>query len=317
MTAGRSDRRVVQLRRRGRHSSPSQVEKVALQAGKAAPAVAIAGVLVGAPTSAHALAGAKPAAAVAAEHQKPAATTAARSGAATTTKATLDSFEAKTVTVAASTTAKHSTAAKKATYYRVRSGDSLSKIAKQYYGHASDWQYLYHVNEKTVANPDDIFEGERILLPGTVPANYALSDYTPRHAKSAASTHTASKETARRPVAKKTKAGEDTKHATVVIERSASGDYSCAGLEQIWEQAGGSASTARMAAEIAKAESGGNPNAISPTDDYGLWQINRSNGSLATLNPLGNAHSAVEMSRDGTDWNAWTTYHSGAYYGRC
>ena len=288
------------------------MEKVALQAGKAAPAVAIAGALVAAPTTAHALAGARPPAAAAAEQHQAAGTTAARSQAAPTTKAALDSFETNTVTVAASKPARHSTAAKRATYYRVRSGDSLSKIARQYYGNASDWQYLYHVNERTISNPDDIFVGERILIPGTVSAHY-----TPKHAKPAASAETASKETVRRPAARKTKAHQDTKRATVVIERSASGDYSCAGLEQIWEEAGGSASTARMAAEIAKAESGGNPNAISPTDDFGLWQINASNGSLATLNPLGNARSAVEMSHNGSNWNAWTTYHSGAYYGRC
>jgi hypothetical protein len=65
------------------------------------------------------------------------------------------------------------------------------------------------------------------------------------------------------------------------------------------------------------AESGGNPGAISPTADYGLWQINASNGSLATLNPAQNAQSAVDLSQDGTNWGPWTTYHSGAYYGKC
>ena len=72
-----------------------------------------------------------------------------------------------------------------------------------------------------------------------------------------------------------------------------------------------------MAAEIAMAESGGNPNAISPTDDYGLWQINASNGALATLNPYENARSAIILSDDGTNWDPWTTYTSGAYSGRC
>ena len=38
MTAGHNDRRLVKIRRRGRHSTPSQVERVAVQAGKAAPA---------------------------------------------------------------------------------------------------------------------------------------------------------------------------------------------------------------------------------------------------------------------------------------
>ena len=51
MIAGRSDRRPVRIRRRGRHTTPSQVEKVAQQAGKAAPAVAIAGALVAVPSA--------------------------------------------------------------------------------------------------------------------------------------------------------------------------------------------------------------------------------------------------------------------------
>jgi hypothetical protein len=72
-----------------------------------------------------------------------------------------------------------------------------------------------------------------------------------------------------------------------------------------------------MAAEIAMAESGGNQYALSPTDDYGYWQINISNGSLATFNALGNAHSAVILSQDGTNWDPWTTYTSGAYAGQC
>src|SRR6202012_4764012 len=56
MTAGHSDRRAVKIRRRGRHASPSQMEKVAAQAGKAAPAVAIAGALVAVPAAQQALA---------------------------------------------------------------------------------------------------------------------------------------------------------------------------------------------------------------------------------------------------------------------
>ena len=47
-------RRPHKIRRTGRHATPSQVEKVAEKAGKAAPAVAIAGALVALPQSAHA-----------------------------------------------------------------------------------------------------------------------------------------------------------------------------------------------------------------------------------------------------------------------
>jgi Lysozyme like domain len=96
-----------------------------------------------------------------------------------------------------------------------------------------------------------------------------------------------------------------------------SGTLSCSGLEQLWDSAGGNPSDAFMAAEIAEAESGGNQYALSPTDDYGYWQINGSNGALATFNAYGNARSAIILSDDGSNWNAWTTYHTGAYEGRC
>ena len=49
-------RRPRKIRRTGRHAAPSQVEKVAEKAGKAAPAVAIAGALVAAAPQAHAAA---------------------------------------------------------------------------------------------------------------------------------------------------------------------------------------------------------------------------------------------------------------------
>ena len=95
------------------------------------------------------------------------------------------------------------------------------------------------------------------------------------------------------------------------------GVYSCHALESLWIAAGGNRGSAFLAAEIAVAESGGISWAISPTDDYGLWQINASNGALATLDPFGNARSAVILSRDGASWYPWTTYVLGLYAGRC
>ncbi|HYZ55126.1 MAG TPA: transglycosylase SLT domain-containing protein [Streptosporangiaceae bacterium] len=65
------------------------------------------------------------------------------------------------------------------------------------------------------------------------------------------------------------------------------------------------------------AESGGNPNAVSSTADYGLWQINASHGAQATFDPLANAEAAVSISSNGTNWNPWTTFVTGAYSGRC
>lgn len=319
MTAGLSDRRPVRIRRRGRHTTPSQVEKVAQQAGKAAPAFAIAGALVATPQASQALAAsARPVTATTQSHPTAAADKAASTGAHAATAA-LDSLETRTVTVAAANQARHAAAAH-STDYTVRSGDTLSKIANSYYHNADDWQYLYHENDKTVSDPNLVYVGQRLLIPATAPAHYTLSDYVPKHAKAARHAASTVSQTSRdtesqRSAASATRSGAD--GGKLVTQSAAQGSYSCSGLEELWEQEGGSPAAAFMAAEIAMAESGGDPNAISPTDDFGLWQINGSNGSLATLNPFQNAKSAITLSDNGTDWNPWTTYHSGAYSGRC
>ena len=290
------------------------MEKVAHQAGRAAPAVAIAGALVAAPHAA--AAAARPAPVTAQAHQAPDTRTTAGTGASTgkpAGTATLDAVEARSVTVASTSTARH---AAKATYYRVRGGDSLSGIADRFYHHANDWPYLYHENDKTISNPNLIYVGQRLFIPATVPAHYELTSYVPRHAKAAPAPHviTTSKTS---HGSKSGTPGGSAEGGTKIVQSAPQGDYSCSALEDEWEQAGGSSSAARMAADIAMAESGGNPNAISPTDDFGLWQINASNGSLATLNPYENARSAIILSDDGTNWDPWTTYRTGAYYGRC
>ena len=99
------------------------------------------------------------------------------------------------------------------------------------------------------------------------------------------------------------------------------GNLSCSGLEALWESAGGSSGTAFMAAEIARAESGGQQNATdnntNGSTDRGLWQINSTWGSLSTYDPAGNARAAVQISHDGTDWSPWVTWQTGAYQGQC
>jgi LysM repeat protein len=230
------------------------VEKVAEVATKAAPAVAIAGALVA---------------------------TAPQAQAAT-------SLSARTVTVAEQvhTTAvvQHNQPASRT--YTVRPGDTLSSIAKRFYGNAADWAFLYHVNSSVIHNPNNIYVGEKLTIPAHV------TSYMPRHAKT-----------------------------TTTLTSSAthlSGTLGCTGLEALWEAAGGSHAEAFMAAEIAMAESGGNQYAHSPTNDYGYWQINGSHGpAMATYNPIGNAKAAIAISDNGRDWRAWTTYTSGAYAGRC
>jgi len=327
MSAGRSDRGPIRIRRRGRHTTPSQVEKVAQQAGKAAPAVAIAGALVAAPTASHALAAsAKPVTATA--HGQSAAAAAAVTDAVTTTgaarpTATLDSVASRTVTVTAAKPARHAAVAQD-THYVVRSGDTLSKIASTYYHKAGDWQYLYHENDKTISDPNLIFAGENLVIPASVPANFTLTNYVPKHAApvqaapvQAAPAQPAQPATSVTETSAPSHSSSGAGGLADVVQSAPQGSYSCSGLEQLWEQAGGNSADAFMAAEIAMAESSGNPNAISPTDDFGLWQINASNGALATLNPFENAKSAIDLSDNGTNWGPWTTYTSGAYSGKC
>jgi LysM repeat protein len=323
MTAGHNDRRLVKIRRRGRHSTPSQVERVAVQAGKAAPAVAIAGALVAVPGAQSAFAAQDAPATVTQTHEAVHADRAAHTG----TAATLDSISARSVTVASTGNAKHA-AQVGSSHYTVRSGDTLSKIAQHFYDKAADWGYVYHENAKTVSNPNLIFVGQRLDIPATVPAGYKLSDYQPRHAAPVAVTDTV--ETSSNSGSSSSRSSSHTggSHAgggSAVVVQSAStgssgglsGTLSCSGLEQLWRSAGGNPADALMAAEIAEAESGGNQYALSPTDDYGYWQINASNGALATFNAYGNARSAIILSDDGSNWNAWTTYRTGAYEGRC
>ena len=322
MTAGHNDRRLVKIRRRGRHSSPSQVERVAVQAGRAAPAVAIAGALVAVPGAQSAFAAPDTPATVTQTHEAGQADRAAQAG---TESATLDSISTRSVTVASTGNAKHA-AQVRSSHYTVHSGDSLSKIAEHFYDKAADWGYLYHENAKTVSNPNLIFAGENLYIPATVPADYKLADYyTPKHgAPAPAVTETASVNTSSSSSSHHSTGGS----STVVVQSASqgssggssgglSGTLSCSGLEQLWTSAGGNSADAFMAAEIAEAESGGNQYALSPTDDYGYWQINASNGALATFNAYGNARSAIALSDDGSNWNAWTTYRTGAYEGRC
>jgi hypothetical protein len=94
--------------------------------------------------------------------------------------------------------------------------------------------------------------------------------------------------------------------------------YSCRDLEVLWDSAGGNPDEAFTAAEISRAESGGDTLAVSPTDDVGLWQINKPSwGVLASTDPAVNVRSAITISDNGADWNPWTTYRTGAYEGEC
>ncbi len=110
--------------------------------------------------------------------------------------------------------------------------------------------------------------GQRLLIPAAAPAHYTLSDYAPKHARAAKHAVSTVSETSRdtesqHSAAPATRDGADG-GGKLVTQSAAQGSYSCSGLEELWEQEGGSPAAAFMAAEIAMAESGGEPERDQP-----------------------------------------------------
>jgi LysM repeat protein len=287
----------MKIRRRGRHTTPSQVEKVADKAGRAAPALAIAGVLVAIPQHHHDSGSAKQVAVTAEHIQK----------SATVTKAALTAKVADTAK-ATSTTERT---------YTVQSGDTLVGIARQYYKDANDWQWLYHENDTTISDPNLIYPGEVLNVPYDPPANYTLPSSSTSEQTSSASSSTTSSSTTT-AAASSSSSSSSSSTAVSSDSTSLSGTLGCSGLEQLWEDAGGSSGEAEVAASIAMAESGGDQYATNPSSDTkGYWQISPVWGSLSSYDALTNAEAAVQISDDGSNWSPWTTYTSGAYEGQC
>jgi nucleoid-associated protein YgaU len=57
-----------------------------------------------------------------------------------------------------------STAGSEKTYV-VKSGDTLSKIAKQEYGNANSWNRIFEANRDVLKDPDKIFPGQTLKIP--------------------------------------------------------------------------------------------------------------------------------------------------------
>ena len=125
--AHRSPRKVVKVRRSGRHTSPSQAGIVAGKAVQAAPAMAVTAVALTSVPHGHT--------AAPAQHSVVA-------GAALTAK-----------TTAASRT------------YTVRPGDTLSGISRRVYGRADAWPVLYRANRSVISSPSLIYPGQKLAVP--------------------------------------------------------------------------------------------------------------------------------------------------------
>ena len=49
--------------------------------------------------------------------------------------------------------------------YEVKSGDSLSKIAKHEYGDGNAWNKIYEANRDILKDPNKIFPGQKLKIP--------------------------------------------------------------------------------------------------------------------------------------------------------
>lgn len=57
------------------------------------------------------------------------------------------------------------TPAAQARYYTVKSGDNLSKIAKEMYGDANCYTEIFEANKPMLSNPDKIYPGQMLRIP--------------------------------------------------------------------------------------------------------------------------------------------------------
>ena len=56
-------------------------------------------------------------------------------------------------------------AASESTYHTVKSGDTLSKIAKDAYGDANAYMKIFEANRPMLSNPDKIYPGQVLRIP--------------------------------------------------------------------------------------------------------------------------------------------------------
>lgn len=287
---------------RGRHAAPSPVAKAAATAGKAGPAVALAGVALVAAAAPHAQAVKAPAV----HHPV------------TRTHAT------------ARVTRAHATArVMRDTTYTVQPGDTLSAIAQRIWHHGFGyWVNLYMANNGEIHDPNLIYAGQVLKVPAT-PTH--LDSYTQPKSQQGENENDGGSDSGENEAAGDTgsDSGSDSNGGSTAAQSSTaaaaqsstnlSGTLGCSGLEQLWTQAGGNSANAQMAAAVAMAESSGQQGASSPAGDVGYWQINEPiwGSTLATSDPMGNAKAAVQISNNGTNWNPWVTYDNGAEHGYC
>ena len=55
---------------------------------------------------------------------------------------------------------------KASAFYTVKSGDTLSKIAKEVYGNVNGYMRIFEANRPMLKHPDEIYPGQKLRIPG-------------------------------------------------------------------------------------------------------------------------------------------------------
>lgn len=88
-----------------------------------------------------------------------------KSGSSSTAKPAIEKPDFSNVNSGVSSTASMVDAGNTAQTYTVVSGDTLSAIAKKFYGHANKWRVIFEANTDRISNPDLIRVGQVLNIP--------------------------------------------------------------------------------------------------------------------------------------------------------
>jgi resuscitation-promoting factor RpfC len=189
-------------------------------------------------------------------------------------------------TLMAVTISLHPGAAKQASDYTVKAGDTLSSISQHEYGTTADWPALWWINRGTVRDPDLIQVGQRLQVPGRAAVTAAMLRAALAARPAAAPVSVSA------PAA--SSAGTEAPAPAAAAAAGASGSFqSC----------------------VIQAESGGNASAVNPSSGAGgLYQFLPSTWQSLGFSGLPqdasvaeqNAAFAKEYAESGT--SAWSAY---------
>ena len=143
----------------GRRTRPPQTGKLAEQAARITPALAVAGAMLGMPS-----------------HVKP-----PPPGNTPVERVELDS------SVKPFKPFKPVKPASSAKVYVVQAGDSLWSIAQRFYGNPLMWSHIYHANQSQIHDPNLIYQGQKLTIPPAGTTTARTSNSAARTSSSASS----------------------------------------------------------------------------------------------------------------------------------